>query len=91
MGEAARRGLRGFVRDVSKPHDFGNSWSYDHNVNSSTYGYRLEGGGFASLGAKVTYEVIVQTWSFATMPPMAGFTAFARYGDYLNPYTRRKD
>ena len=50
----------------------------------------MEGGGYSSFGVRVTYEVAVQVWSFGTMPPMAAFTAFARYGDYMNPYMGKR-
>jgi hypothetical protein len=92
LGSSLCGAIRGFVRQVSKPHDWGNSWSYDKDPMSSTYGYRLEGGGFSSLGARVAYEVGVQTWSFATMPVMAAYTGFSLYGDYFNPniYGRRR-
>jgi hypothetical protein len=85
IGSSLCGAIRGFVRQVSKPHDWGNSWGYDKDASSLTLGYRVEGGGFSSLGARVAYEVGVQTWSFATMPVMAGFTAFSLYGDYYNP------
>lgn len=84
--------IRGFVRQVSKPHDWGNSWGYDKDPLSGTYGDRIQGGGFSSLAARVSYEVGVQTWSFASMPVMAGFTGVSLYGDYFNPniYGRRR-
>jgi hypothetical protein len=84
VGYAVCGAVRGFVRQVSKPHDWGNSWSYNRNVSDEYYGYRLEGGGYESLGARIAYETTIQTWSFVTMPIMAAFTAFSLYGDYFN-------
>jgi hypothetical protein len=89
MGNAFCGAIRGFVREVSKPHDWGNSWSYDRDATSATYGYRLEGGGFESLSSRVAYEIGVQTWSIASMPVMAGFTAFGLYGALFNPHVYR--
>jgi hypothetical protein len=85
IGSSLCGAIRGFVRQVSKPHDWGNSWGYEKDALSTNLGYRVEGGGFSSLGARVAYEMGVQTWSFATMPVMAGFTGFSLYGDYFNP------
>jgi RHS repeat-associated protein len=85
IGNLACSAVRGFVRQVSKPHDVGNSWSYDKNALSTTFGNRVEGGGFSSLASRVMYEVGMQTWSIGTMLPMAGYTAVSLYGDYFNP------
>jgi RHS repeat-associated protein len=84
-GDTICGAVRGFVRQVSKPHDWGNSWSYDKDPASLTYGMRIVGGGYESLGARVAYEVGIQSASLVTMLPMAGYTAFSLYGDYLNP------
>ncbi|RCX31658.1 RHS repeat-associated core domain-containing protein [Thioalbus denitrificans] len=85
LGHAVCGAVRGFVRQVSKPHDWGNSWSYNRDSSSGYYGFRIEGGGYADLSSRVAYETAIQAWSFATMPVMAGFTGFALYGDYVNP------
>jgi hypothetical protein len=78
-------GVRLFVRQVSKPHDWGNSWAYDRTGSTGYLGWRIEGGGYDSLWARVGYETAVQTWSLSTMPVMAGFTGFSLYGNYVNP------
>jgi hypothetical protein len=83
--------VRQFVRQVSKPHDWGNSWSYDRTGATGFLGWRIEGGGYDSLWARVGHEMAVQTWSFATMPVMATFTGFALYGDYVNPGLRSSE
>ncbi|MCA3023570.1 MAG: hypothetical protein ING66_13005 [Rhodocyclaceae bacterium] len=85
MGNLICSSVRSFVRQVSKPHDLGNSWSYDRDALSTTFGNRIEGGGLNSLFSRVSYEVGMQTWSFATMLPMAAFTGVSLYGDYVNP------
>lgn len=84
VGETLCSGIRQFVRQVSKPHDWGNSWAYDTTGQSGFLGWRIEGGGYESIWARVTYETAVQTWSFITMPVMTGFTGVAIYGDYIN-------
>jgi RHS repeat-associated protein len=85
MGDALCAAVRGFIRQASKPHDWGNSWSYDKDPLSATFGNRIEGGGFESLFGRVAYEVGVQTWSLSTMPIMGAYTGFSLYGDYVNP------
>jgi hypothetical protein len=82
--------VRMAVRQVSKPHDWGNSWACDKTGATAFLGWRVEGGGYDSLWARVGYEAAVQTWSFATMPVMAGFASFALYGDPLNPGFRSR-
>lgn len=85
MGNLLCSATRTFFRQVSKVHDFGNSWSYDKDSLSTTFGNRIEGGGFSSLFGRVTYEVGMQTWSLGSMLPMAAYTGVSLYGDFFNP------
>jgi len=84
-GDALCASVRRFIRAVSKPHDWGNSWAYDRDPESSTFGFRIVGGGSASLAYRVQYEMFMQNWSVGTMLPIATFTAFALYGDLFSP------
>lgn len=60
-----------FINEVSKPHDFMNSWGY----NSS--GHYAAGSAF--------YNTAFQAYSLSGMIPAGAFTTLAVYGPYMQP------
>lgn len=68
---------------ISKVHDFTNSWDYDSNT-----GFRIEGGPWAgaSAASAARFEVFMNAYSFAMMPPAALYALGTNTSQYMLPY-----